>query len=177
MNTVARNFAVADPDLRPILLSMVPLLLVMLLLGGWAIRDGEAIAAMVLLVVTVAVFLALFLSMRRHSVTLDDGQLRVIAGLNSTAVALAELELDKARIVNLDEASHYRPGIRLAGTWFPGYAAGRFIRLDGTRSFALLTSKQRVLVLPHHDSRRRLLLSLQQPQALLDALRTPSPRP
>jgi hypothetical protein len=53
-----------------------------------------------------------------------------------------------------------------------GFAAGHFrLREKFGKAFCLLTDRQRVLWLPLRDGKTQLLLSLERPQALLDALR------
>ena len=54
----------------------------------------------------------------------------------------------------------------------PGFHAGRFrLREKFGKAFCLLTDRHRVLWLPLRDGKDQLLLSLEQPQALLDALK------
>ena len=83
------------------------------------------------------------------------------------------LQVDEARIVDLDANKEYRLGIKSFGTSMPGYHAGHFRQVGGRKVFALVTDKRRVLVLPERDG-RLLMLSLEKPQALLDALQAPT---
>ena len=55
------------------------------------------------------------------------------------------------------------------GTSMPGYRAGHFRLRDRRRAFVLVTRREKLLALPERNG-RMLLLSLKQPQALLDAL-------
>lgn len=114
--------------------------------------------------------------MRRRSVRIEDGLLVVRAGPYTLRLPPAALELERARVVDLDERRELQPRWKTNGYALPGFYAGHF-RSAGLRErlFCLLTARRRVLLLPTRDH-RRLLLSLQQPQALLDALRTPTPR-
>lgn len=113
----------------------------------------------------------LLLAMRRRAVTLRDGLLEVRAALYCKRVAATELDLAQARIVDLDERTDLRPWLKSNGMSMPGYHAGHF-RLRGGhgKAFCLLTDRRRVLWLPLRDG-GQLLLSLERPQALLDALR------
>ena len=113
----------------------------------------------------------LLLAMRRRAVTLRDGLLEVRAALYRKRVAATELDLAQARIVDLDERTDLRPWLKSNGMSMPGYHAGHF-RLRGGhgKAFCLLTDRRRVLWLPLRDG-GQLLLSLERPQALLDALR------
>ncbi|TGQ61265.1 hypothetical protein EN855_033645, partial [Mesorhizobium sp. M1C.F.Ca.ET.212.01.1.1] len=73
-----------------------------------------------------------------------------------------------------------RYGIRFKtnGYAMPGFYSGHFRLQGGGKGFALVTDRSRVLVLPVRDG-SALLLSLDRPQVLLDALRkvaAPAPR-
>lgn len=125
--------------------------------------------------VLVAVFmlaLVVSVSLRRRSVILSNRRLEIRAGLYRHRLAVAELDLERARIVNLDERTELRPFLKTGGMAMPGFKAGHF-RLHGgfAKAFCLLTQTERVLWLPLQDGKSQLLLSLERPQALLDALR------
>lgn len=105
----------------------------------------------------------------RRSVALEDGQLVVAAGLNTLRLPVADLALEQARIVDLEEHSALKPMLKLFGVGLPGYHGGHYLLRDRSRAFVLLTGGK-ALVLPRRDG-RRVLLSLAQPQALVDALR------
>lgn len=96
-------------------------------------------------------------------------------GMHSRRVALGELDLAYARIVDLRERTEFRPALKLMAMRLPGLGLGHFRLRDRGRAFVLLTDASRVLVL-NERSGRRLLLSLDKPQALLDALRA-APQP
>ncbi|MCL1634117.1 PH domain-containing protein [Luteimonas sp. SX5] len=107
---------------------------------------------------------------RRLRVGLEAGTLTIAAGFNTRRVAVGDLDLDGARIVDLRERTEFKPMLKTMGTALPGYATGHFRLRNRSKAFLMLTDRTRVLVLPE-KSGRTLLLSLQQPQALLDALR------
>jgi hypothetical protein len=109
-------------------------------------------------------------SVRRRHVILEDGRLRIAGGLNSTTVAVDQLDLDAARVVDLREAGALAPSWKTFGTSMPGFRAGHFRLRNRGRAFVLLTDTRRVLALSERSG-RTLLLSLERPQALLDALR------
>lgn len=123
--------------------------------------------------VIVPVVLAfLLLAMRRRSVALRDGVLDVRATLYRKRVAVTELDLERARVVNLAERTELRPWLKSNGMSMPGFHAGHFrLRGDFGKAFCLLTQRERVLWLPLRDGKQQFLLSLERPQALLDALR------
>lgn len=109
-------------------------------------------------------------ALRRRRVSLEQGVLTVAAGFNTHRMAVAKIDLDGARIVDLREHTDLKPMLQVMGTSLPGYEAGHFRLRNRNKAFVLLTDRTRVLMLPE-KSGRKLLLSLQQPQALLDALR------
>ncbi len=169
MSTPPRRFEVVAPDLR--LPMLVVGLTVMGCIGaayfGWrAFPGGMRIGVLILLAV---VPLALTVSVSRRRVELADGMLHVVAGLAGTRVAVSKLLAEHARIVDLDQAPQERIGIKLFGVAMPGYHAGHFREIGGHKVFALVTDRRRVLVLPERGG-RLLMLSLQRPQSLLDAL-------
>jgi hypothetical protein len=106
--------------------------------------------------------------LRRH-VRLDNGVLTIAAGIHTRRVAIAGLDLDKARIVDLRERTELRPLLRTNGSNAPGYNTGHYRLRDRSPAFVLLSDRGRVLWLPE-KSGKQLLLSLVQPRSLLDAL-------
>lgn len=114
----------------------------------------------------------LFFAMKRRSVELANGVLDVRAALFRERTPVADIDLERARLVDLAERTDLRPLLKTNGMSLPGFYAGRF-RLRGklAKAFCLVTDRRRVLWLPLHDGKQQLLLSLEQPQALLDALR------
>lgn len=107
---------------------------------------------------------------RRRSVEFESGELVVKATLHTLRVRRSELDLENARIVNLHEDKSLRPTLRMWGFGLPGFQAGHFCMRERRRAFCLLTARDKVLVLPQRNG-RLILLSLERPQALLDALR------
>lgn len=110
------------------------------------------------------------LVLRRCSVRLEDGQLVVRAGFNTRRIPTAVIDAANARILDLDEHVELRPTLKTNGTALPGFKAGHFRTRGGfKRAFCLVTDPQRVLWLPVHEG-APLLLSLEHPRQLLDAL-------
>lgn len=162
-----REFAIPPPDLR--LLMIAPALgLVAGVVGiGIAARE-EPLVWLALIPVALAIVL-LNWSVRRRRVILEDGALRIAGGIHATTVAVDELDLDAARVFDLREAGALAPSWKTFGTSMPGFRAGHFRLRNRGRAFVLLTDTQRVLALPQRSG-RTLLLSLERPQAMLDAL-------
>jgi len=129
-------------------------------------------AAALGLLLVVALFCCL---VRRRSVTLEAGVLVIRAGVHTRRVEASRLELERARIVDLEERTELLPGRGTFGASLPGYQTGWFSTRQWGKGFYLLTDRRRVLWLPEHGG-PHLLLSLQQPQALLTALNAMAPR-
>lgn len=113
------------------------------------------------------------LFLKRRRVELRDGMLVVAATIYTKKLPVPALDLDRARIANLDEHTDYRPWIKSNGYALPGFQAGHFRLRNKSKAFCLLTQRERTLILPLRDG-SFVQLSLERPQALLDALRAPS---
>ena len=165
----AREFKVTPPDMR------VPALVIgftVLVCAGslfFLMRDVHGPMLVWIVALCALAPVIVLIAVMRRRVSFDGETLRIVAGLNQTRVAKAQLKLDEARIVQLDASPETRIGIKTLGTAMPGYYAGHFRQIGGSRVFALVTDKRRVLVIPERDG-RLLMLSLERPQALLDAL-------
>jgi hypothetical protein len=172
-----REFAVAPPPAHAgwimALLLLVPLVVLAFAFARPGNGSGPPMLGLALALGAMGVAVAVStVGLRRRKVTLADGQLTVVAGLFTHRVHAIGLDLDRARVLSLDEHPELRPFLKTGGMSLPGYHAGRF-RLRGKfgKAFCLLTDRRRVLWLPYRDGKDQLLLSLERPQALLDALR------
>lgn len=164
-----REFSVAPPDPRKTWLLLGPVLGAAL--AGMALAAREEPRTWFALPVLLAAVALVLASVRRRRVLLRDGELVVHAGLHSCRVPLDALDLEHARVVDLDEHTALRPALKTFGTAVPGYRAGHFRLRDRGRAFVLLTRSTRAVVVPERTG-RRLLLGVARPQALLDALRS-----
>lgn len=120
----------------------------------------------------------LALALRRRRIVLDNRQLQVQATLYTRTLAVEALDLDKARVLSLEEHTDLRPMLKTNGFSLPGFKAGHFRLRNLTRAFCLVTDATRVLALPLRDG-GMLLLSPARPADLLARLRelaTPPPR-
>lgn len=112
-----------------------------------------------------------FILLHYRRIQLADGMLSIrAAGMFGHRVAVAELDLERARIVDLDEHTDLKPGARLWGMGLPGFSAGHYLLRNRARAFCLLTRRDKVLALPRRDG-RYILLSPEKPQELLQGLR------
>ena len=105
--------------------------------------------------------------------------LTIARGLLTHRTAVTDLDPAAARIIDLRERTELRPLVKVFGMRLPGMAMGHFRLHDRSPAFVLVTDRSRVLVLTEKPGTKRtgktLLLSLQQPKALLDALHAASP--
>ncbi|MBN8211385.1 MAG: hypothetical protein J0M09_00520 [Xanthomonadales bacterium] len=165
-----REFTIVPPDLRLVVMASGIGLLVGVVAIGFAAREQPMIwlaaIAMTVLVVGMTAWLV-----RRRQVVLDGDLLTVAAGFNTARIRTADLDIAAARILDLAKDSTLKPGLKTFGSSMPGYRAGHFRLRNRSRAFVLLTDTTKVLALPERSG-RMLLLSLERPQALLDALRT-----
>ncbi|TDK25971.1 hypothetical protein E2F46_05020 [Luteimonas aestuarii] len=110
------------------------------------------------------------LGLLRRRITLDGHTLVVAATAYTQRIPVDAFDLDSARVVDLDERTEFRPMLGINRFGLPGFRAGYYVLRNRVRGFCLLTRFQRVLVLPRRDG-RFVLLSPEQPQALLSRLR------
>jgi len=113
---------------------------------------------------------AVSLAYLRKRITLDAGGLVVRSTFYTRSVAIGSLQLERARIVDLGEHRALKPALKTNGYSLPGFRSGHYRMGDGSKAFCLITDPSRVLVLPLRDG-AQLLLSPEQPRALLDALK------
>jgi hypothetical protein len=110
-------------------------------------------------------------SMLAHRTIRVRGDTLEVAGglVFSRTLAVTGLALDKARVLDLDEHTEFKPMLHFGGVALPGFKAGNFLLRNRSRAFCLLTACRHVLLLPQRDG-KLILLSPDKPQALLDAL-------
>lgn len=180
-----REFPVipASPHAAWLLAALLSIPAAMIVIGGGlgATSADQAIGAandVVGLVVIAAIAVLVFWGLGRRRVQLDGQQLRIKAAMFSHRVDIGTLDLQRARIVNLDERIELRPALKTfgMGMTLPSYHAGWFALRNGDRAFCLVTTRRRALWLPKRTG-GSLLLSLESPESLLDALRAAAPGP
>ena len=141
----------------------------------WFRLDGSAAwSLLAIAVIGIGLGMAFF----RRRVELDGDVLDVRSTLYRRRVPVAQLQLEQAEVVDLGRDRRYGIRFKTNGYSMPGFHSGHFRLQGGGKGFALVTGRERVLALPVRDG-STLLLSLDRPQALLDALRkvaAPAPR-
>ncbi len=170
----AREFTVVAPGKSAwiTMLALTVLLPALIWIGVALSHDSAELfpAAYFILPLTFAVPLFLLACMRRRSVTLQDGMLVIRATLYTQRIPVQDLDLAAARILDLRAHREYLPMLKSNGFGLPGYWAGHFRSKRFGKQFVLLTDRSRVLLLPQLGG-RQILLSLEQPDALLKALK------
>lgn len=106
----------------------------------------------------------------RRRVELAGNVLDVRSTLYRRRTPVADLLLDQAEVVDLGRDRRYGIRFKTNGYSMPGFYSGHFRLQGGGKGFALVTDRARTLVIPVRGG-STLLLSLERPQALLDALR------
>lgn len=110
-------------------------------------------------------------ALAHREIQIEGDTLLVAAALIfARKVPISDLVLDKARVLNLDEHSEFKPMLQLGGFGLPGFRAGHYLLRNRRLAFCLLTTRRNVLLLPQRDG-KLILVSPDKPQVLLDALR------
>jgi hypothetical protein len=132
-------------------------LTVALVLGGLVLLCG-------------ALWWVLARSMRRQALRVSADALEVRSSFYRCTTPLAELKLDQARVVDLDERTELKPTLKTNGFSIPGFHSGWFLLRNRRRSFVAITDGRRKLWLPG-SGRHDLLIEPADPAALLARLR------
>lgn len=183
----ARPFDVAESSSLRVLWVLAPVLAV-LVVGAWThlqrahtdapwievtlsppffLMGGSAAWSLaVMAVIGIGLTWAFF----RRRVELVGTVLDVRSTLYRRRTPVAELLLDQAEVIDLKQDRRYGIRFKTNGYSMPGFYSGHFRLRGGGKGFALVTDRARVLAIPVRGG-TTLLLSLERPQALLDALR------
>ncbi|EML7991180.1 hypothetical protein D7Y24_14060 [Stenotrophomonas maltophilia] len=133
----------------------------------WFRMGGSAAWSLIVIAVLAVGLGAAFF---RRRVELAGDVLDVRSTMYRRRVPVAQLRLDQAEVVDLQRDRRYGIRVKTNGYSMPGFYSGHFRLQGGGKGFALVTDRARVLALPVSDG-STLLLSVDRPQALLDALR------
>lgn len=133
----------------------------------WFRMGGSAAWSLIVIAVLAVGLGAAFF---RRRVALAGNVLDVRSTMYRRRVPVAQLRLDQAEVVDLQRDRRYGIRVKTNGYSTPGFYSGHFRLQGGGKGFALVTDRARVLALPVSDG-STLLLSVDRPQALLDALR------
>ncbi|HJY34965.1 MAG TPA: hypothetical protein VJ260_08940, partial [Vicinamibacterales bacterium] len=120
--------------------------------------------------VTLAICLLLDRMLRRQRLRLDGNGLEVVTTFYRQRLALSQLQLDRARVIELGEHPELRPWLKSNGFALPGFRSGWFRTRGFKKLFLATAGGGRLLWLPTTRG-DALLLQPQRPEALLERLR------
>lgn len=129
-----------------------------------------ALVGLVAILVSLAVSGFLMHSLKRREVAFDGRELVIGASMYTRRLTPVEIDLNAARIVDLRERTELKPMLKLNGYSLPGFHAGHYWTRKRQKAFAMVTSYERVLLLPERSG-TLILLSLEHPDRLLADLR------
>ncbi len=87
----------------------------------------------------------------------------------SRSIPLADMQRERAVVINLEQLDEYRPVLRTNGVGLPGYRSGWFKLKNGEKALAFITSKKAVTYIPTNKG-YCLLLSVSNPQEFIATL-------
>lgn len=108
--------------------------------------------------------------LRRHRIVLGSNSIEIATSFYTRRLAVAEFDLQRARVVDLRERTELKPLFKTNGMRLPGFASGWFRLRNRSKAFVATTGGSRVLWLPTRNG-YDLLLQPRHPKALLDRLR------
>lgn len=113
---------------------------------------------------------------RANSVEVAHGRIHVQAGyMHQFFRSVNDFKLDEAVAAPLHDIPQARLSARLFGIGAKGYSAGNFSMSSGGRAFVLITDASKTVFLPSKTG-PSLLVSVSDPQGLLDLLRSQAER-
>ncbi len=112
----------------------------------------------------------LTVALGRRRIALDNRTLNIRATFYTKTLPVESIDLDKARVLSLEEHTELAPMLKTNGFSLPGFKAGHFRLRNLTRAFCLITDRSRVLALPLREG-GMVLLSPARPVDLLARLR------
>jgi hypothetical protein len=136
-----------------------------------AVKATWFFAAVICVLIVPLVLLAWLAWSTQHArFTVSPEGLRLQGDLWGRHIPLRDLKLDEAVVTDLRQDVAHQPKRRTMGSALPGYSAGWFELRDGSKGLLYVTDRSRVVRLPTSEG-YTLLLSVPEPQRLLDALR------
>jgi len=100
----------------------------------------------------------------------EPGRLAIRGGPYGRGIALSDLDLERARVVDLSQESDLRARWKTNGAAMPGLAMGWFRLKDKSKALLFVTDKSRVLHVPTRLG-WSLQLSTAEPERLLESLK------
>src|SRR5690606_28256729 len=72
--------------------------------------------------------------MRQHRLVLRGNLVGLVTGAHRQRLSLPELDLERARVLDLDEHLDFRPRLKTNAALLPGFQAGWYRLRDGSRA-------------------------------------------
>ena len=112
----------------------------------------------------------------RHRLVLGSDWIGVATGAHRRRLALAGLDLERARVLDLDEHLDFRPRLKTNGAFLPGFQTGWYRLRNGERALVARADGSRVLWIPTTQDFSLLLQPAGPARELLAALRQAATR-
>jgi hypothetical protein len=138
-------------------------------------RIGRALLVLAL-GAAVALFVQMLYTMRSVEVTVTADALRITGTEFERTLPLEALRARDAGVLDLDRQGAFWPEERLRGVDVPGYQVGEFQLRNRQDVLVFVTDPSRVAYVPTRGG-YALLLSVRDPQALVDLIRRRAPAP
>lgn len=97
-----------------------------------------AVTAGGIALITLVVWKVLDRAMRRHRLTLADGRLKIATSFYLIDMGIAELQLDQARVIDLNERTEYKPRWKTNGYSVPGFHSGHYRLRNRDKAFVAI---------------------------------------
>ncbi len=168
-----KEFAVTPPGRMALVGIWLPTAIAIAVVIGTAVAQSQQTSPRALLMTLpflVLISLGIAWAARRRRIVLDNRELEITAALYRKRISVEALDLERARVLNLEEHTELRPAVKTNGFNLPGFAAGHYRMRNLSKAFCLVTDRTQVLALPQRDG-PMILLSAEKPRALLDELR------
>lgn len=136
--------------------------------GGGPLWFAAGLSAF--LIVLMLLFAWIAWSSRHATFTVSPTGLRLVGDLWGRRIPAVELEVERARPVDLEREAPLRPVSRRMGTGLPGFAAGWFRLANGQKALIYLTDRRRVAYVPTTEG-YVVLLSVADPEGFVRVLR------
>lgn len=127
-------------------------------------------AAGVLLVAVLALLGYVAYSARQTRFEVSPDGLRIAGDIYKRTIAIEQLRLSEARVLDLGREDELRPRFRTFGTGLPGYRSGWYRLRNRQKALLYVTDPTRVVYIPTTEG-YVLMLSTPRPDSMLAALR------
>jgi hypothetical protein len=122
------------------------------------------------------VLVATLTGMKKARFEVSDAGLRLTGDLYGRTIPASDLRGGAAHRININETGDLQPVRRTLGTGLPGYRAGWFRLRNGEKALLYVTDATKVVYIPTRLD-YSVLLSPEDPEGLLNAIRTLAPAP